>query len=587
MRWQTTAVLALILAALGAFYYVYEIRLGPDRELKAARHGRVFSAEPKDATGVAIKREGGTVRLAREGDGWQMEEPVKARADRGAVEEVLTNILTAKMDREIAAAPASLADFGLQTPSAEVDVTLKDGKHAVLLLGAKNPTGVWVYAREKDKQPVFLVGESVFRDATRPLTDFRDKTLLTFDRNAVSGVELVTRDDSIALQPKDGRWAITRPVSLPADGDLMSEFLDKLSTVRVKDFVAESPRSLAPYGLDRPFRIVIQTGKEGERATKSLLLGNTDDTKKGIYALRPGETSVLLLPEEVWKAVPKNVAVLRDKTVIDIDRDKLARLDIESPRGHVTVTREKDRWQVVTPEPAAADQVEVGAVVSRLRDLRALAFLSEDSSGIAQYLAQPEVKVTLTDQAGQSRTLLLAPSPEKRAGEAAAYAAVTDKGPVVLVDAKALTGIGRSPLELRDRTLVSGLEPRDVSRVRVKSGGQTTVLERRGDGDWRVLEPSKGPAKSRRVDDLLFALRGLKWTEMVAPTGGEPAQYGLDSPALEVTLYGKDGKETNTILIGKQEGNRTFVRTQAAPAVFALDAGALTNLPKTPDDFKA
>jgi hypothetical protein len=29
MRWQTTAVLAAILIALGAFYYVYEVRLGP------------------------------------------------------------------------------------------------------------------------------------------------------------------------------------------------------------------------------------------------------------------------------------------------------------------------------------------------------------------------------------------------------------------------------------------------------------------------------------------------------------------------------------------------------------------------------
>jgi len=105
MRWQTTAVLAVILAILGAFYYVYEIRLGPDREQKAARHGRVFAADPKDATSVTIKREADTVQLTREGEGWQMLAPAKARADRGIVDEVLTNVLTAKMDREIASAP--------------------------------------------------------------------------------------------------------------------------------------------------------------------------------------------------------------------------------------------------------------------------------------------------------------------------------------------------------------------------------------------------------------------------------------------------------------------------------------------------
>ena len=36
MRWQTTAVLALLLALLGGFYYVYEVRMGPGREEAAA-----------------------------------------------------------------------------------------------------------------------------------------------------------------------------------------------------------------------------------------------------------------------------------------------------------------------------------------------------------------------------------------------------------------------------------------------------------------------------------------------------------------------------------------------------------------------
>ena len=45
MRWQTTAALAVILIALGAFYYVYEVRLAPEREKAEARKGRVFTAE--------------------------------------------------------------------------------------------------------------------------------------------------------------------------------------------------------------------------------------------------------------------------------------------------------------------------------------------------------------------------------------------------------------------------------------------------------------------------------------------------------------------------------------------------------------
>ena len=56
MRWQTTAALAVILLLLGAFYYVYEIRLGPEREKAEARKGRVFSAEAGNVTEVEMKR---------------------------------------------------------------------------------------------------------------------------------------------------------------------------------------------------------------------------------------------------------------------------------------------------------------------------------------------------------------------------------------------------------------------------------------------------------------------------------------------------------------------------------------------------
>jgi hypothetical protein len=331
MRWQTTAILAVILVALATFYYVYEIRLGPEREKLAGRKGRVFTAEPAEVTAVEIRRGADTVKLARADDGgWQMLEPVKTRGDRGPVEETVTSVVTAKMDREVASSPGSLADFGLQTPAAEITLALKDGKQLALQVGAKNPTGVWVYAREKDKPSVFLLPEAVLRDATRPVAEFRDKTVLSFDRTKVTGVEIVTREETLSVHTADGKWKLTAPVELPADSELMGEFLEKVGAARVKEFVTESPPSLASFGLERPLRITIKASDDKGPTAVSLLLGRVDDAKKGVYAKRPDEPSVLLLPEEVWTALPKNVAALRNKTVVEFDRDKLVRVEIES-----------------------------------------------------------------------------------------------------------------------------------------------------------------------------------------------------------------------------------------------------------------
>jgi hypothetical protein len=586
MRWQTTAALALLLAVLGGFYYLYEVRWGPGREEAAARKGRVFVADTKDVTAVALRRGAESVQLSRDGEAWQMLEPVKARASRPAVDELLANVLTAKIDREIDANPKSPADFGLDKPAADLTLTLKDGKSLGLELGAKNPTGVWVYARERGKPAVFVLGESVLRDATKPVADFRDRTILAFESKDVSGFELVLPEETIDVEGAPNAWRITKPVALRADNETVSEFLDKLTAQKVKEFVAEAPATRDAYGLERPIRITINTGKDKDRSSRTLLLGKVDDARKGVYAMRGGESSVLLLPEEVYKQVPKNVGVLRSKTLVEIERDKVAKLEIEGPKGAVTVARDGGQWKIVAPQALPADQVEVGAILTKLADLRAQGFLSEDASGIARYLAKPEVKVALTDQAGTTTTVLLASSKETRGGAASAYAAVAGKGPVTLVDAKALTDLGRSATDLRDRRIVAGLEPRDVKRVRIKAGGQTMVVERSGETEWRVVEPAKGAANTQKVDDLLYALRGLRFKDVAAPEGQEPARYGLDAPSLEVTMFKGDGGEIATVQVGKREGDLAYVRTTAQPAVYSVESRTLGPAPKVPDDFK-
>ena len=586
MRWQTTALFAIILIAVGAFYYVYEVRQGPEREKVEGRKGRVFTAEPAKVTEIELKRPADTVNLKREGAGWQMQAPLRTGADRAAADETVSSVVTAKMDREIAAAPGSLGEFGLDKPAAEVSLTLKDGKRLALLLGGKNPTGVWVYAKEKDKPAVFVLPEGVLRDSTKPVADFRDKTVLALDRKDVTALDVAIGGETLSLSQAEGKWTLTRPASYPADADTVSDFLDKVQSAKVKEFVAESPPSLEPYGLTRATRVDVHIGKDKDRATKSLLLGRVDDAKKGVYAIRPGETSVLLLPAEVWTALPKNVAALRNKMLVDVAADKVTGVDLESPKGTVALVRDGDRWKITAPEALPADALEAGGILFKLRELRAQAFLTDDASGIAKYLARPEVKVTVTQKDTPPFTVLLALSPERRGGQPSAVAAVAGRGPVILVDAKSLTDLGRSVTELRDRTLFSGLEPRDVKRVRLTGGGKTLVVERRGDSDWRMVEPTKGGAKGSKVEDLLYTLRSLKWTEMASPQGADAPRYGLDAPSLTITLLKGDGNEVASLIVGKREDGRAYAKAGKAPTIYSLDAKQLGEAPKIPDDFQ-
>ena len=587
MRWQTTAILAVVLLALGAFYYVYEIRGGPERAKVEAQKGRLWTVDAADVTEVELRRGGEVVTLKREPDGWRLVGPVTARGDRGKVDETLTTLTTARVDREIESAPTRLEAYGLDKPAAVVTLRLKNGRQLGLQLGVKNPTGVWVYAREADKPAVFVVSDTVLRDVTRPLADFRDRTVLAFEARQVSGFEIATREETLAVERVDGKWKLTRPMALPADTETVTEFLDKLQSTKTKEFVAEGPQSLDAFGLARPLRLSIHTGKDKDRVTRSLLIGGVDKAKQGVYAMRPGERSVLLVPEQTWAIVPKNVAALRDKVLVEIDRDKVVRVDLESPKGRVALTQEVNSWRIVAPENLPADQVEAGALVFKLREVKAQGFLADDASGIARYLAKPAVRVTITEKgAAAPTTILLAPSPDRRGGKAMAYAAVAGRGPVVLVGADTLDGLTRSVTELRDRTLLPALEPRDVKTMRVRAGDRTVVVERRGDAEWRVVEGGTGAAKGATVENLLYTLRGLKWKAIATPGGQDTVRYGLDAPTLEITLLREGGAEVATVLVGRREGDHAYVKLKVLPAIYSVDAKALGELPKIPDDLK-
>lgn len=589
MRWTTTLILAFIFATLGIFYYVYEVRLGPEREKVAQTKGRLWTIEAKDVEEVTFKRKTDTVRVKREGNDWVLLAPVKAKADRPTVDDLVSNLVTTRVDREIDPNPAKLADFGLAAPAMDIAVMVKGKSEALtLLLGDKNPTGSWVYGKTGNKPAVFTLSDLVLRDATRPAADFRDKTILAFDRKDITGLEITVNGDRMAAEPEaETRWRITKPSPLRADWDAISDFLDKLRFTKIKEFTAEAPKSLAPYGLDRPVRVTIFLGKEKDRTSQALLFGKGDPAKQGVYVMRRGEASVLLVGDDLWKALPKTVGALRDKTVLDYDRNKVTRLELESPKGKVTLAKEGEKWRITAPEPLNADNGEVNGLLFKIRDVRAAGFLGEGPAAIGRYLAKPEVKVSLAEErAATARTLLLAPSPDTRGGRPMAYAGVVGQGPVMLVDAQILHDLAKSVTDVRDRSLFAFFDPKDVKGLKVKSGGHAMSLERKGESDWRVTEPKAGKAKEAKVTDLLYTLRALRWKELVAPKGEDASRYGFDGPSFEVTLYKADGKELGRLTVGKQEADKVYVRTDGSPAIFALDPKRLGDLPKIPDDLQ-
>lgn len=587
---RTILVLLILAAGLGGFFYYDTYSLGPRREKAESAKGRIWTVEPKDVEAVTVARKGETLRLKRAADGgWDMLEPVKTRGDRAVVDDMVTGLATARMDREIDPNPAKPADFGLDPPDAEVKIEVKGrAEPLVLRVGSKNPTGVWVYAREGATPAVITLSESIARDTSRPVADFRDHTVIAFDRKNVTGLDLDVNGDQMALAAEQpGKWRIVKPRALSADTDLVSEFLDKLEGAKATEFVDDAPKSLAPYGLDKPARVTVWVGRDKDRAARTLLVGRPVPEKKGVYVKREGEPGVILTAEALWTAFPKTVAALRDKTVVSYAYDKLAKVEITHGRETIDLEKDGTAWKLTAPEALRADSGAVTQLLWKIRDLRALGFLAEGAADVPRFLAKPEVTVKLWETgAKEPKTLLLQSSAERRGGQPAALAAVQGEGPVVLVEGKALSELTPGVAELRDRTVFPSFDLGDVKRARVAGGDKPLVVEKTGETEWKQVEPTRGATKDGRVANVLLALKALKWKE-IASKGGDEAKFGLDKPELEVTVFKGDGGELGTLLVGRSDGAVTYVKLKAEPGIFAVSSKDLEDLRKARADIPA
>ena len=481
MSWKTIAALLILALGFGGYYYYDTYWLVPARDKAESVKGRLWAIEPKDVEAVSIKRERDTIRLKRVEGGWEMLEPVKSRGDRGPIDEVVLSLATARVDREVAANPTKLAEFGLEPAAAEVRIEVKGRPEPLtLLMGAKSPTGAWVYAKEAGKPAVVTLSEVTARDVARPAADFRDKTIIAFDRKAVTGIDLEVDGQSFSVATDEpGKWRIVKPGAYKADADMIADFLDKLEAAKVKEFVADSGPP-ARFGLDKPTRVTLWIGKDKDRASKALSFGATDPAKQGVYVVRDNDAGVLLAPEELWKAVPKTVAALRDKVVVAYAYDKANRIQVESGRGTVTLEKDGGTWKITAPEALRADSTAVTNLLWKIRDLRATGFLGEGAGDVARYLAKPEVTVRIWEEgAKEPKTLLVRAFSEKRGGTPGGGGGRGRPGP-----GRARRGQGhRGSLPHGDRS------PRPVHLPGLRGGGgQAHPPHRRGQGARRRPE---------------------------------------------------------------------------------------------------
>jgi hypothetical protein len=398
MRARYTALLALILVALGAYLYFVESK----QEAEGDKKKTLLTVKADDVTGLTLTYGDHEIVLEQRDGAWRMTKPVEAAADELAVKNLVRAIAEAEVKKTIDDPPQDLLPFGLAPPFVTIAITTKDGAAVpAVKVGKTTAVSFSTYVQLADKPVIYLTPSSFRTGVEKQPKDLRDKAILAFNDNDITALTLRGDGAAVELAKKNGEWWIEQPASYRADNNAVRALLSTIRNLRATDFANDNPApaDLATYGLQPPQReLVLRAG-----ADKTITLDVGKPTDEGLYVKSGERPTAFVVGKWVASDLGKGVNELRDKTLLTFDPTAASSIAVTRADGaNFTLAAKDGQWTLSGAEAPTNPATALGFVgaLSRLAGSQVLAESTPDPA--AYGLAAPAITVSVTGTDGKS-----------------------------------------------------------------------------------------------------------------------------------------------------------------------------------------
>ena len=364
MKWKTTLALLILTVAIGTYVSLYELK-NPTADQRERLAQQVVNIPPDTVRRVKVELPATktAVTIERAANGWQLTEPLHARAEASLISQLLSELNPLTAERTLAGGagkPLALSDYGLEPAQGTLTIEA-DGGTTTLRLGAHTAVGENRYIAPANQPKVFVVGPEVFELIEQPADAYRDHAILTLDTWQIDELIVQSPQSAYALARQGDRWLLNEPLIDQADTAAVTGVMNKLKAVRAEAFVSEQPseEELARFGLDSPETQIIVRGG-ADQAPQTLLIGApTTQTPPHRYAKRGEEPTVYSVPEAAIEALFVDPVSLRSALLFDLFASQLKQAEITWNGRTWTITKDAEQWKTADgPKPLDNHKVD-------------------------------------------------------------------------------------------------------------------------------------------------------------------------------------------------------------------------------------
>jgi hypothetical protein len=370
----------------------------------------LLAFKPDELLGLSRTKMKEELKLAPDaGDGWDVLEPAKQKADKPLMEELADALGHLRAEKVVAYGPKDevFKPYGLDAPEATVTLDLGEkGGRKVLRFGRPvdpaKPDGDRFAAADPagpDAAVGVLPGALVHKLLAPPVS-FRDRTVSKFVD--ADKLELERGPRKVTFAKVNGTWKVTAPLAAEAEQAALDDLVAELARLRATDWAADkpTPAELKTFGLENPE--ATWTVSNGDKVVLVLRVGKTTPDGHAYATAGSGGPVAVLGPVQTSKVLAEYR--VRKPWALDAFQAE----GVEIVRGDKTFALKKTgaAW---TDPAAPAETIDPRAVTELLGALTALRAdrYAVDADGDPKLfgLDKPEVTVTVALKDGETRVL--------------------------------------------------------------------------------------------------------------------------------------------------------------------------------------
>jgi hypothetical protein len=233
---------------------------------------------PEEINSINVKNANGSFAIGKKDSNWFLKTPTETAADNSEVNNLLSEITSAKASSVASEIAGDLAPFGLNSPIVTISAQLQTGGERQINVGVKNEGDDKTYfAKSSDRSQIFKIDQSLFDKLNVKVSQLLSKQLVKLNKDDVSRIQIKNENLTlVAVRNADGKLLVKEPVAQKDKEVVATRIIEPISAASASELIDKPTADIASK-MSKPVVEVSLTTKDGKTTLIKISAADGDN----------------------------------------------------------------------------------------------------------------------------------------------------------------------------------------------------------------------------------------------------------------------------------------------------------------------